>query len=162
MQRRRVDITLRYTPTDLEVEVTDDGTGTDERHGARRGLAGIGERGAVFGGEYAVGPHVTGGLVAACPTAAGPMTRVVIADDQAVVRGGLRLILEAHHIEVVTEAPDGHAAVQAARELEPDVVVMDIRMPVLDGIEATRQRLSEPTRTKVLVLTTYGIDEYVY
>lgn len=90
------------------------------------------------------------------------MTRVVIADDQAVVRGGLRLILEAHHIQVVGEAPDGRAAVQAARELKPDVVLMDIRMPVLDGIEATRQLISEPSGTKVLVLTTYGIDEYVY
>ncbi|MGH3345892.1 MAG: response regulator [Nocardioides sp.] len=90
------------------------------------------------------------------------MTRVVIADDQAVVRGGLRLILEAHHLEVVAEASDGLAAVQAARELEPDVVLMDIRMPVMDGIEATRLLLSEPTRSKVLVLTTYGVDEYVY
>lgn len=90
------------------------------------------------------------------------MTRVVIADDQAVVRAGLRTILEAQDIEVIGEAADGQAAVATARDLDPDVVLMDIRMPVLDGIEATRELLRLPTRAKVLILTTYGIDEYVY
>lgn len=90
------------------------------------------------------------------------MIRVVIADDQAVVRAGLRTILEAQGIEVAGEAADGRTAIEAARRLKPEVVLMDIRMPVLDGIEATRQLLAEPTPVRVLILTTYGIDEYVY
>jgi DNA-binding NarL/FixJ family response regulator len=88
---------------------------------------------------------------------------VVIADDQAVVRAGLRLILEAHEdLQVAGEAADGAAAVEAVRTLEPDVVLMDIRMPILDGIEATRQIVADVGATRVLVLTTYGLDENVY
>jgi DNA-binding NarL/FixJ family response regulator len=88
---------------------------------------------------------------------------VVIADDQAVVRAGLRLILEAQEdLQVAGEATDGAAAVEAVRTLEPDVVLMDIRMPILDGIEATRQIVADVGATRVLVLTTYGLDENVY
>jgi DNA-binding NarL/FixJ family response regulator len=88
---------------------------------------------------------------------------VVIADDQAVVRAGLRLILEAQEdLQVAGEAADGAAAVEAVRALEPDVVLMDIRMPTLDGIEATRQIVADGGPTRVLVLTTYGLDENVY
>jgi DNA-binding NarL/FixJ family response regulator len=91
------------------------------------------------------------------------MIRAVVADDQAVVRGGLRLILEASDdIEVVGEAEDGAAAVELVRELQPDVVLMDIRMPVMDGIEATRRLVTAGLDARVLVLTTYGLDEYVY
>jgi DNA-binding NarL/FixJ family response regulator len=91
------------------------------------------------------------------------MIRAVVADDQAVVRGGLRLILEASDdIEVVGEAEDGAAAVELVRELRPDVVLMDIRMPVMDGIEATRRLATAGLDARVLVLTTYGLDEYVY
>ena len=87
------------------------------------------------------------------------MIRVLVADDQALVRGGLAAILDAQEdIEVVGEAEDGDVAVERARELEPDVVVMDIRMPRLDGIEATR-RIEGP---RVLILTTFDLDEYVY
>ena len=90
--------------------------------------------------------------------------RVVIADDQAVVRSGLRRILETDaELAVVGEAVDGEAAVGAARRLSADVVLMDIRMPRLDGLAATRRimaELDEPPR--VLVLTTFGLDEYVY
>ncbi|MFG1924118.1 response regulator [Cryptosporangium sp. NPDC048952] len=93
------------------------------------------------------------------------MTRVLVADDQALIRTGYVTIFDAQDdFEVVGEVGDGAAAVAAARELRPDVVVMDIRMPVLDGIEATRQLAGpdvvEPTR--VLVVTTFNLDEYVY
>jgi DNA-binding NarL/FixJ family response regulator len=91
------------------------------------------------------------------------MIRAVIADDQAVVRAGLRMILEANDdIEVVGEAADGAAAVELVRELRPHVVLMDIRMPEMDGIEATRRLATAGLDAHVLVLTTYGLDEYVY
>src|SRR4051794_30378514 len=91
------------------------------------------------------------------------MISVVIADDQAVVRGGLRMILEAQEdIEVAGEASDGREALDLVRTLDPDVVLMDIRMPELDGIEATRRVAATGADSRVLVLTTYGMDEYVY
>jgi DNA-binding NarL/FixJ family response regulator len=89
--------------------------------------------------------------------------RVLIADDQALVRGGFRLILEGRpDIEVVGEAEDGDQAVRLARELEPDVILLDIRMPNLDGIEATRRIAASGSPARVLVLTTFDLDEYVY
>lgn len=91
------------------------------------------------------------------------MIRAVIADDQAVVRGGLRMILESEEdIEVTGEAADGRQALDLIRELDPDVVLMDIRMPTLDGIEATRRLITAGARARVLVLTTYDLDENVY
>lgn len=91
------------------------------------------------------------------------MIRIVVADDQAVVRAGLRLILESESdLEVVGEAEDGRQALDLTRELDPDVVVMDIRMPVLDGIEATREVLRRGDRARILVLTTYDVDESAY
>ena len=91
------------------------------------------------------------------------MIRVVLADDESVVRGGLRMILESQDgIEVVGEAADGGKSLELIRKLDPDVVLMDIRMPVLDGIEATRRLAAAGARARVLVLTTYGLDEYVY
>jgi DNA-binding NarL/FixJ family response regulator len=88
---------------------------------------------------------------------------VLIADDQALVRAGFRLILEAEtDLEVVGEAADGRAAVAAAQQLKPDVVLMDVRMPDLDGIEATRRLVSGGSSAKVLMLTTFDMDEYVY
>ncbi len=91
------------------------------------------------------------------------MIRVGIADDQALVRAGFRLILQTQgDIEVVGEADDGAAAVELVRHGQPDVVLMDVRMPTLDGIEATRRaRLAHPA-TRVLILTTFDLDEYVY
>jgi DNA-binding NarL/FixJ family response regulator len=91
------------------------------------------------------------------------MIQVLIADDQALVRGGFRMILEAQHdIEVVGEAADGLQALARARELGPDVVLMDIRMPELDGLQATRRLLQDDGSTRVLILTTFDLDEYVY
>ncbi len=91
------------------------------------------------------------------------MIRVLIADDQALVRGGFRLILEAQKdMEVVGEAADGREALALARELTPDVVLMDIRMPELDGLEATRRLLADDVAPRVLMLTTFDEDEYVY
>jgi DNA-binding NarL/FixJ family response regulator len=91
------------------------------------------------------------------------MTTVLIADDQALVRVGLRKILEAEpETSVVGEASDGEDAAAEARRLRPDVVLMDIRMPVLDGIEATRRIVRAQPGTRVLILTTFGLDTYVY
>jgi DNA-binding NarL/FixJ family response regulator/class 3 adenylate cyclase len=90
-------------------------------------------------------------------------TRVLIVDDQALVRTGFRMILEAESdLDVVGEAADGADAVAQARALKPDVVLMDVRMPEMDGIEATRQLLSGGAGSKVVMLTTFDMDEYVY
>ena len=100
----------------------------------------------------------------AAEVAASPI-RVVVVDDQHVVRAGFQTILDtAPDIEVVGDAADGRDAVELARRLRPDVVVMDIRMPVLDGIEATRQLAGPDVRDpmRVLVLTTFDLDDYVY
>ncbi len=89
--------------------------------------------------------------------------RVLIADDQALVRAGFRKLLEAEPgIEVVGEAEDGASATMAARRLRPDVVLMDIRMPRMDGIEAARRMAADVPQTRVVILTTYDLDEYVY
>ena len=90
------------------------------------------------------------------------MTTVVIVDDQAMVRQGLRLILELAGIDVLAEAEDGEQGVAAVREHQPDVVLMDVRMPRVDGIEATRRIVAADLPTRVLVLTTFDLDQHVY
>ena len=90
------------------------------------------------------------------------MTSVVVADDQDLVRSGLALVLEARGIDVVGEAADGREAVDVVRRTRPDVVLMDVRMPVMDGIAATRSITGAGLPTRVLVLTTYDLDGYVY
>jgi DNA-binding NarL/FixJ family response regulator len=90
--------------------------------------------------------------------------RVVIADDQTLVRGGFRLILGSAGIPVVAEAADGREAVAAVLKYRPDVVLMDIRMPEMDGLEATRRILAAPGahQVRIIILTTFDLDQYVY
>ena len=89
--------------------------------------------------------------------------RVLVADDQSMVRSGFRLLLSREEdIEVVAEASNGLEAVEKAARFDPDVVLMDIRMPELDGLEATRRILAADGTTRILVLTTFDLDEYVY
>ena len=89
--------------------------------------------------------------------------RVVIADDQPMVRAGLRSLLDGEDgVVVVGDARDGEEAVACVRRLEPEVVLMDIRMPVMDGLAATRRLVADGARTRVLVLTTFDMDEYVF
>jgi len=89
--------------------------------------------------------------------------RVVVVDDQALVRGAFRLLVDsAPDLEVVGEGENGEEAVALVRELEPDVVLMDIRMPVMDGLEATSAIAGLGVRTRVLVLTTFDLDDYVF
>ena len=91
------------------------------------------------------------------------MIRILIADDQELVRTGFRVVLDAEpDLEVVAEAADGLAAIEAAETLRPDVVLMDIRMPNLDGIEATRRIAAGDGSPRILILTTFDLDDYVY
>ena len=92
------------------------------------------------------------------------MIRVLLVDDQALVRAGFHKLLEGtDEVEVVAEAGDGLEAIECARLLRPDVILMDIRIPVLDGIDATKRILAEPGATsRILVLTTFGLDEIVF
>lgn len=93
------------------------------------------------------------------------MIRVLLADDQALVRAGFRALIDAEgDLEVVAEAGDGAAAVRLARATIPDVILMDIRMPHVDGLEATRQIAADPTLsgTRIIILTTFDLDEYVF
>ena len=91
------------------------------------------------------------------------MTSVLIADDQELVRAGLRTVLDRQDgIEVVAEAADGREAVDGARRLSPDVVLMDVRMPRMDGIAATRELCAEEGSPRVLVVTTFDLEEYVF
>ncbi len=91
-----------------------------------------------------------------------PRLRVAVVDDQALMRTGFRMILESADIDVVAEAANGHEALAVVAQTRPDVVLMDIRMPELDGVEATRRITESDSTARVLILTTFDLDEYVY
>lgn len=91
------------------------------------------------------------------------MTRIVLVDDQELLRSGIAMVLDNQEdLEVVGEAADGREGVAIAGELDPDIVLMDVRMPVMDGVEATRQIVASGCRARVIVLTTFDVDEHVY
>src|SRR3954462_12302729 len=93
-----------------------------------------------------------------------PVTvRVLLCDDQALVRSGFRMVLKAREdMEVVGEAENGAGALELAARCRPDVILMDVRMPVMDGVEATRRLARTGTRARIVILTTFDLDEYVY
>ena len=168
----RARVVVRYATDALEITV-DDERGPDapsvvEPPHEGRGLIGMRERAAMLRGTLVAHPTANGFLVdARLPiddaVPLGMSIRVLLVDDQQLVRTGFRMILtDEEGIEVVGEAANGRDAVDAAPRLRPDVVVMDIRMPVMDGVEATR-RLSAtgPDAPRVLVLTTFDTDEHV-
>ena len=143
----RADVTVRYGPDELEIEVRDDGARRRGGDGLGHGLVGIRERVKIYGGEMTAGTRRGGGFVlsARLPLERRPAVsiRVLVADDQSMVRAGFRMLLSGEEdIEVVAEASNGLEAVDKAARFRPTVVLMDIRMPELDGLEATRRILA--------------------
>ena len=181
----RIDVTISCTGDQLQVEIVDDGLGAaaPQTPGGGRGIVGMTERAKVLGGQLVAEPVPGGGfrVSRADPSSgagrAGESTRrlgtmsitVLIVDDDVLVRAGLRMMIETQDdLVVIGEADDGEAAVRLTAELEPDVVLMDIRMSGTDGIEATRQITggadveSHGKGPRVIILTTFELDEYVY
>ena len=158
----RASVQLSYRAHGLELEIVDRGDGTEKSAmpGSSHGLVGMRERVALFGGSLDAGPVNGRGYRVAGddPVHVMGTIRVLIVDDQPLARAGFKAVLEATGaIEVVAEAENGEQAIELARRHDPDVVLMDIRMPGIDGIEATRRM----PRQKVVILTTFGLDEYI-
>ena len=146
-QASRADVTVRYRPDELELEVRDDGRAPRRANGHGHGLVGVRERVKIYGGEMDAGTAPEGGFVlnARLPVevSRAMRIRVLVADDQSLVRGGFRMLLAGEpDIEIVAEASNGLEAVEKAARFQPTVVLMDIRMPELDGLEATRRILA--------------------
>jgi DNA-binding NarL/FixJ family response regulator len=160
------DVTVRYGSDELQIEVRDDGRGTATTDGLGHRLVGIRERVKIYGGDMTAGAVNGGGLVLSTPPTqrrAVMTIRVLVADDQAMVRFGFRMLLAGEQdIEVVAEASNGVEAVDKAARFHPTVVLMDIRMPELDGLQATRRILAANNGARILILTTFDLDEYVY
>jgi DNA-binding NarL/FixJ family response regulator len=172
-------VTLIYGSSELTVQVDDDGRGADgSRSGSAAGAgeAGDGERdrGDARAGDRAPRIARRGSVAGRRLPRAGPtaalaggraMIRVVLADDQELVRAGFQALLDAQDgISVIGAAADGREAVELARKLKPDVILMDIRMPVLDGLQATNEIASDGrlNNVRILILTTFELDEYVF
>ncbi len=158
---------MRYEPGQVRLEVRDDGAAGRRSTSPGYGLVGIRERVKIYGGEMTTRRRTGGGFVlsARLPLGRRPAVtiRVLVADDQSMVRAGFRMLLGGEEdIEVVAEASNGLEAVEKAARFDPTVVLMDIRMPELDGLEATRRILAADDSARVLILTTFDLDEYVY
>ena len=168
--KARAAVTLRFDAGGVDVEVSDDGTG--ERPAAQGGhglgLSGMRERAAVYAGTVEAGPRppVAGACTRGSPSSRrvpGHEHSVLLVDDQPLLRAGFRMVIESQDdLTVVGEAGDGAEAVRLAAELDPDVVLMDVRMPEMDGIEATLQIVAAGGRPRVSILTTFDLDEYAF
>ena len=151
----------------LDLEILDDGAG-GEVAGAGRGIIGMRERvGAASAASSRPGRARERRLRGLAPRSRcevpGVSIRVLLCDDQALVRSGFRMILETREdLEVVGEAEDGVQALELAWRQLPDVILMDVRMPRLDGVEATRRLVAAGSEARVLILTTFDLDEYVF
>lgn len=168
------EVTLTYTTTGLEVRATDSGgrqqtpggEKTGGKPGGGRGISGMRERASLYNGTLESARLPAERLADTTPPSPGgrtPVTTVLIADDQAMQRFGFRMLLESQDdMTVVGEAGNGTEAVGLVARHHPDVVLMDIRMPGLDGIEATRRIITSGARTRVLIVTTFDLDEYAY
>ena len=171
-----VTVSLEYGPDGLTVRVDDTGAGGDPSTSDGNGIPGMRERAAALGGTLTAGPGPDGAgfrveaYLPVAPTDDPPtrgvgVIRVLLADDQALVRAGFRALLDAEEdIEIVGEAGDGAAAVRLAKATRPDLILMDIRMPHVDGLEATRQIAADPALadSRIVILTTFDLDEYVF
>jgi DNA-binding NarL/FixJ family response regulator/signal transduction histidine kinase len=166
---RHATVVLRVGADRVDVRVRDDGTGPAPDAAPGHGIAGMRERVTALGGALTTGPGPDGTARGARPHSHDRLpvvtVRVLLADDQALVRAGFRSLLRRdREIEVVGEAGTGDEAVRAARELRPDVVLMDIRMPGLDGIAATARIVGDADLVgcRVVILTTFETDEHVF
>ena len=165
----RAEVTVRYAADAVAIEVTDDGGGgaPDPEAGGGHGLVGMRERAALVGGTIEIGAAPQGGfrIRAELPLGIAGMStiRVLLADDQALVREGFRHIIDAREdLEVVGEADDGREAIALAERTHPHVILMDVRMPNLDGIEATRRLVASGHPARIVILTTFDLDEAVF
>ena len=162
---RRASVTIVYDQPQVRVRVADDGTAQAPDGHRGHGIDGMRERAALHGGTLRAGPtRTTRGLAGrGHPREARVSISIVLADDQPLLRRGFRMILETEDdLTVVAEAGNGEEAVDLACRHAPDVVLMDIRMPGTDGIEATQQITAAGPLPKVLVLTTFDLDEYAF
>ena len=168
-EARRAEISIQTEPDQLMIMVTDDGHGGSSSNGGH-GLAGLQERARLLGGQLTAGPGPDGGFSRTRPVSVArreieSMIDVLVVDDQELVRSAFAILLRsAPGLRVVGEAADGDEAVRLARQLKPRVVLMDIRMPRTDGLQATARIAQDPrcADVRVLILTTFDQDDLVH